>query len=363
MKISCVRIARQHSRVRFLEEGDANTRYFHLQACHRNRKNQIPTLQQDGLSFSADEAKANLFFNYYNGILGVPFQRQHLIVLDGLLPQLDLTDIDACFTEAEIWVAIKDMPPDRAPRPDGFCSRFYRVVWEVIKHDIVCAFNALWSLDARSFHLLNDALMILLRKNAAPSCPKDFRPISLMHSFSKLFVKCLARRLAPWLHDIVAQKPERVHQGSRRPRQLSLSAIGMSLVTVQATPVGAREDRHRQSLDSVAWPFLLDVLRHIGFPRRWTNWISILLSTASTKVLLNGRPGRRIAHARGLRQGDPLSPMLFVIVMEVLNSLIRDADRSDALTPLRGRCSRIGHRSTLTTWSSWSHPSPMASTA
>jgi hypothetical protein len=49
------------------------------------------------------------------------------------------------------------------------------------------------------------------------------------------------------------------------------------------------------------------VLRFIRFPRRWTDWIA---------VLLNGRPGRRIVHARGLRQGDPLSPMLFVIVME-----------------------------------------------
>jgi hypothetical protein len=132
-------IARQRSRVRFLEEGDANTRYFHLQACHRNRKNQIPTLQHDGLFFSADEAKANLFFDYYNGILGVPFQRQHLIVLDGLLPQLDLTGIDACFTEAEIWVAMKDMPPDRAPGPDGFCGRFYRVAWEVIMFKLIAS--------------------------------------------------------------------------------------------------------------------------------------------------------------------------------------------------------------------------------
>ena len=59
-----------------------------------------------------------------------------------------------------------------------------------------------------------------------------------------------------------------------------------------------------------------------------------MLRTASTKVLVNGRPGNRIYHARGLRQGDPLSPLLFVIVMEVLNALIHEADRRAIFTPL-----------------------------
>lgn len=100
-----------------------------------------------------------------------------------------------------------------------------------------------------------------------------------------------------------------------------------------------------KAFDSVAWPFLIKVLQHIGFSRRWTDWISILLSTASTRVLVNGRPGRRIAHARGLRQGDPISPMLFVIIMEVLNALIREADRCSILSPLPGNC--IKHRTSL----------------
>jgi hypothetical protein len=60
----------------------------------------------------------------------------------------------------------------------------------------------------------------------------------------------------------------------------------------------------------------------MGFPRPWIDWISALLSSAHTRILLNGVPGERIYHARGLRQGDPLSPMLFLLVMEVLNGLI-----------------------------------------
>jgi hypothetical protein len=114
-------------------------------------------------------------------------------LLDDLLPRLDLTGLDACFSEQEVWETIRELPGDRAPGPDGFTGLLYKVAWPIIKADIMDAINALWSLDARSFHLLNDALMILLRKTPDPTRLKDFRPISLMHSFSKIFAKCLRR--------------------------------------------------------------------------------------------------------------------------------------------------------------------------
>jgi hypothetical protein len=81
-----------------------------------------------------------------------------------------------------------------------------------------------------------------------------------------------------------------------------------------------------RAFDSVAWPFFLEILHLVGFSQRWLDWTSVLLSMASTHVSLNGSPTTRICHARGLRQGDTLSPMLFVVVMEVLNVLIRRAD-------------------------------------
>jgi hypothetical protein len=73
----------------------------------------------------------------------------------------------------------------------------------------------------------------------------------------------------------------------------------------------------------------------MGFPRHWTDWISTLVSTASTWILLNSVPGRHICHARGLRQGDPLSSFLFLITMEALNTFFRLADGRGLLQPLR----------------------------
>jgi hypothetical protein len=72
----------------------------------------------------------------------------------------------------------------------------------------------------------------------------------------------------------------------------------------------------------------------MGFPRGWLDWIAALLSSASTRVLLNGSPGDSICHARGLRQGNPLSSMLFLLVMEVLNALIRIVDEWSLLEKL-----------------------------
>jgi hypothetical protein len=165
-----------------------------------------------------------------------------------------------------------------------------------------------------------------------------------MHSFSKLFTKCLARRLAPRLLEIVAPnqsafiKQRSIHDNFRAV-QLACCWLHCKKFTALLLNIDIAK-----AFDSVAWPFLIEVMQHIGFPRRWTNWISILLATASTKVL-NGRSGRRIAHVRGLRQGDPISPMPFVTVMEALNSLIREADRRAALTPLPGRV--IKHQASL----------------
>jgi hypothetical protein len=83
----------------------------------------------------------------------------------------------------------------------------------------------------------------------------------------------------------------------------------------------------------------------MGFPSSWISWISTLLSMASTKVLLNGVPGDRICHARGVRQDNSLSPMLFLLVMEVLTTLISRTNTWSLFKSLGLRA--IGHRTSL----------------
>jgi len=89
-----------------------------------------------------------------------------------------------------------------------------------------------------------------------------------------------------------------------------------------------------KAFDSVDWALLLEILAHLGFGAVWRNLVSNLLHSASTQVLLNGEPGDFITHRRGLWQGDPLSPMLFILVMDVLNSLFMKAEEEGLLLPL-----------------------------
>jgi len=151
------------------------------------------------------------------------------------------------------------------------------------EHRVVNAMNQLWSLDGRSFYLLNDTLMVLLRKNSNPTTLKDYRPISLLHSFSKLLSKCPARRLASFLNTIVWNNRSVFIRGRCIHDNFRTVSLTCKWLHTRRIPSVLIKVDIAKAFDSVAWPFLLDLLRHIGFPQRWTDLLSIMLSSASTK--------------------------------------------------------------------------------
>lgn len=91
-----------------------------------------------------------------------------------------------------------------------------------------------------------------------------------------------------------------------------------------------------KAFDSVQWPFTLEVPQALGFGRRWIAWIAGLFSTTSTRILFYGVPGAPIRNKKGFRQADPLSPMMFILMMEPLHGLFALADSQGLLSPLSG---------------------------
>ncbi|WVZ79919.1 LOW QUALITY PROTEIN: hypothetical protein U9M48_027442 [Paspalum notatum var. saurae] len=307
-------IARQRSRLLFLEAGDANTKFFHLQACHRSRRNFIQKIRVHGSEIVLEDAKADAFYHFFQNMFGLPGARSHALRFQNLgLNTTDLEGLDHCFTEEEVWAVVRDLPNEKAPGPDGFTGLFFKSVWSIVKDDILRVLNAFWSLDTRSLFLLNDAYIILLRKKADAIELKDFRPISLIHSISKLLTKVLSVRLAPKLKDLIS---------CNQSAFIKTRSIHYNFHAIQLTC----KLLHRKRVPAV--------LLKVDLARAFDS-IASLLASSSTKVLLNGRPGRRICHARGLRQGDPLSPMLFVVIMEALNGLIKLAYRGGFLASFR----------------------------
>jgi retron-type reverse transcriptase len=162
----------------------------------------------------------------------------------------------------------------------------------------------------------------------------DFRPISLIHSIAKIFSKLLANKLAPQLNSLVSNcQSVFIKKRSLHDNFLYIQGVVRKLHRQKILALFMKLDIHK-AFDTVNWGYLLEVLQALGFRPRWREWVSILFHTSSSTVLLNGRHGPSFSHARGVQQGDPLSPMLFILAMDSLQRLLDQATQHGILTPL-----------------------------
>jgi mannosylglycoprotein endo-beta-mannosidase len=339
-------IARQRARVAAVRDGDAATQFFRISATLRRRHNHIARLRNGDSVVEAQEEKEELATALFLEVLGSASPRTHDLSLANLgLAPLALDGLDATFSEDGVWGAVKSMPANKSPGPDGYSWEFYRACWPVVKGDILAALRAVFVGADQHFGKLNAAFLTLLPKKEGAINLKDFRPISLVHSFAKLVAKILALWLAPRMQELVDSNQTAFIMGRCiQDNFVLVQQLAKSLHHRRVPSLLLKLDIAR-AFDSVAWPFLLSILRQRGFGPRWIRWIAMLLQSASTAVLVNGEEGSAFRHGRGLQQGDPLSPLLFVIVMDVLSAMFKTAERAAVLADARSL--GINHRVSL----------------
>ncbi|KAL2224371.1 UNVERIFIED_CONTAM: hypothetical protein Sindi_3072200 [Sesamum indicum] len=242
------------------------------------------------------------------------------------------------FTPDDVKQAVFDIADDKAPGPDGYSSGFFKAAWPVVGQEVTKAVLEFFS-TGKLLKQVNSTLLALIPKVHTPMTVGDFRPISCCNVLYKIIAKLLVQRLSVVLDKIISPC-----QGAFIPGR----SIGDNILLAQELLTGYNQVRLpprctlkvdiRKAYDTVEWDFLLAVLQLFGFPQTFTRWIEECVTTTAFSIGLNGNPHGFFAGARGLRQGDPLSPYLFVLVMEVLHLGLLQLIEQDSQFSFHWKC-------------------------
>jgi len=313
---------KQRSKQRSIKECDSNTAFHHAHATQRLRNNFIRMVRVNGEDVVSHEGKVSALTDYFKVIIGVPGQSALLnlqpIYFDRSTPSTSLVDQ---FTEQETKLALLSMNLNSAPGPDGFGPAFYRAAWGTIKTQVM-DFMAAFHQGNIDLDPINRSHMVLIPKKPAAVEVDAFRPICLQNCTLKILSKVLTKRLQNETPKLI-----NINQtGFIRGRSIADTFVyALELVQVchkRRRPAIVLKLDFAKAFDTVNWEGLFSVLSARGFPDRWIKWINCLLCSAKSAILVNGCPGPWITCQRGLRQGDPISPYLFLLVAETLQGMI-----------------------------------------
>lgn len=235
--------------------------------------------------------------------------------------------LDQPFTEANITEALSQMHPTKAPGPDGLPATFFQKHWKSMGQGVIATCLHILN-DGGNIAPLNHTYIALIPKVEKPRKVVDFRPISLCNVIYRIIAKTIASRLKLILDNVISPT-----QSAFVPNRLITHNIIISYECFHNIRL-SKGKKHglvalkldiSKAYDRVEWNFLKCTIEKLGFSSKFVDLIMRCISTPFFSVLINGVAKGLILPQRGLRQGCPLSPYLFILCAEAFTNLLRQA--------------------------------------
>jgi len=318
---------KQKSRIQWLQLGDRNTSFFHKSLLHRQVRNRIHSLQdEDGNVIHEQQELGKLASAYFENLLTAPHPIMNAEVHD-LYPNAITEESKAAallqITDDDIKAALFSISDSKAPGPDGYNALFYKKSWDIIKVDFIAAIRYFFSENSLP-RCVNATRVALVPKKELPTSLSDFRPISCCNVIYKCISKLLVIRLKAALLDVIDPAQSAFLPGRNISDAILLTQELMHNYHLNTGPARcALKIDLRKAFDTVSLDFIIAGLHAIGLPQCMISLITTCITTVHYTITINGELHGFFKGTRGIRQGDPLSPYLFVLVMEGLGGIIR----------------------------------------